>query len=142
MLDGVLWKGIRVFLAAIIAAILLPAHQSSGEVTCPKELRLKPLRCVCGALTDLTGGPPLPGVIVTILKDGAEVASVTSDGSGNFIVGELKPGNYELSVQAEPYRIFRTPIVVTKPEKRCRRRLAIFLDVGDLERCGSRVMKQ
>ena len=132
----------RVLHAAILAGILLPAHPLRAENTCPKELRLKPVRCICGTLTDLTGGPPLPGVIVRVLKDGAEVASVKSDGYGKFIFDDLKPGNYELSVQTEPYRIFRTRIVVTRPEKRCRRRLAIFLDVGSLENCGSRVMKQ
>jgi len=131
----------RLLLAAILAGILLPAHQLRAEVTCPRQLRLKPVRCVCGRLTDPTGGP-VSGVVVRVLKSGAEVANVESDGDGNFIFDGLEPGNYELFTQSDPYRIFRTPIVVAKPEKKCRRRLAIFLDVGGLESCGSRVMKQ
>ena len=131
-------EGKRVLLATIIAGIFLPASQLSAEVICAKELRLKPLRCVCGKLTDPTGGP-VPGVIVRVLKDGAEVASVKSDQDGKFIFGELKSGNYELNAQAAGYLTFQSPIVVARPRKRCRRGLAIFLDVG---RCGSRVMKQ
>jgi hypothetical protein len=55
-------------LVAIIAAVLLPVRLLPGEVICDKELRLKPLRCVCGRLINLTGGPG-SHVIVTVLKD-------------------------------------------------------------------------
>ncbi|MBZ5677847.1 MAG: carboxypeptidase-like regulatory domain-containing protein [Acidobacteriia bacterium] len=130
----------RILLAAMLAGILLPAHQLSAEVICGKKLRLKPLRCVCGRLTDTTGGP-VPGVVVRVLKNGAEVASVQSDQDGNFVFDELKPGNYELNAQPDGYLVFRTQIVVAKPEKRCRRRLAILLEVRG-ENCGSLVMKQ
>lgn len=130
-----------ILLATIIAGILLPARQLSAEVVCGKEPRLKPLRCVCGKLTDASGGP-VTGAIVRVLKDGAEVASVKSGQDGKFMFGELKSGNYELIAQADGYRVFQSPIAVAKPQKRCGRGLAIFLDVGGLESCGSRVMKQ
>jgi hypothetical protein len=134
-------EGKCILFAAIIAGILLPARQLSSEVICGKDLRLKPLRCVCGKLTDATGGP-VPGVIVKVVKDGTEVASLKTGQDGKFKFVELNSGNYELNAQADGYLIFRSPIVVAKPEKRCRRGLAIFLDTGGLESCGSRVMKQ
>jgi hypothetical protein len=131
----------RILFAAIIAGILLPACQLSSEVICGKEPRLKPLRCVCGTLTDATGGP-VAGAIVKALKDGTEVASVKTGQDGKFIFAELNGGDYELNAQAAGYLMFRSPIVVVKPKNRCRRGLAIFLDTGGLESCGSRVMKQ
>jgi len=131
----------RIFLAAIIAGTLLPALQLRAEVTCPKQLRIKPVRCVCGRLTDPTGAP-VSGVVVRVLKAGAGVASVNSDGDGKFIFEGLEPGNYELSAQLAGYLAFRTQIVVAKPEKKCKRKLAILLEIGGLENCGSLVTKQ
>jgi len=131
----------RILFAALIGGIVLTAHQLSAEVICGEELRLKPVRCVCGRLTNATGGP-VSSVIVTVLKGGTEVASIKTGQDGKFIFDELKPGIYELNAQAAGYRIFRSSIVVAKPEKKCRHGLAIFLAAGNMESCGSRVIKQ
>jgi len=129
-------------LATIVAGLLiLPAGNSRAEISCGKELRLKPVRCVCGMIIDLIG-EPVPGVTVTVLKDGTELAAAKTASDGKFIFSELKSGNYELNAQAAGFRIFQSPIVVTNPAKRCRRGLVILLDTGGLESCGSRVMKQ
>jgi hypothetical protein len=94
---------------------------------------------VCGKLTDATGGP-VSGIILRILKDGIEVASVESGRDGTFIFDNPKAGSYVLSAQAPGYLRFQSPIVVTKPEKRCRRGLSILLQTEG-ENCGSRVVK-
>jgi hypothetical protein len=143
LLEGLLMEKKRNLFATIMAGLfLLPAAGSlSAEVICGKEPRLKPVRCVCGKLIDPTGGP-VSAVIVKVLKDGTEVATMVTAGDGKFIFGELKSGNYELNAQADGFRMFRSPIVVAKPAKKCRRGLVILLDTGGLESCGSRVIKQ
>jgi hypothetical protein len=127
-------------LIAFTAGVLLPIRLLIAEVICDKELPLKPLRCVCGKLTNVTGGP-VSEAMVTVLKDGFEVGRGKTGQDGKFTLGQLKSGHYELNAQADGYRTFRSPIVVAKPEHRCRHGLAIFLDTGALESCGSRVMK-
>lgn len=134
-------EGERIHFTPAIAAIVLLAHLLSAEGVCPETPRLKPLRCVCGEFTNSTGGP-VSNVLVKVLKDGTEVASMNSGEDGKFAFGELKPGSYELTAQAASYRTFRSPIVVAKPTKKCTHRLAIFLDIGGLESCGSRVVKR
>ena len=131
----------RIRFVVIVATVLLPLRLLTAEVICDKVLPLKPLRCVCGKLTDATGAP-VPDAMVTVLKDGIEVAHMKSGQNGKFTFSELKPGSYELDARSAGYRPFRSPIVVAKPEKRCRHRLPIFLDTSGLESCGSRVMKQ
>jgi len=134
-------EGKRIRFISIIAGILVLVCLSSAEVICGKEPPLKPLRRVCGNFTN-AAGEPVPEVMVVIIKDGTEVARVKTGQDGKFRFGELKSGNYELMGQATGYLTFRSAIVVAKPENKCKRGLAIYLDTGGLESCGSHVIKQ
>jgi hypothetical protein len=64
-----------------IAGFLL-ATLGNAEVVCGKQLRLKPVRCVCGRFIDAAGGP-VAGVTVKVSQGGTDVSSMTtaSDGS-------------------------------------------------------------
>lgn len=132
-------NGIRV--ARVAGGILVPVLLTRAEVICGKPLHIKPLRCVCGRLTDATGGP-VSDVTVAVLRDGVEVAHLTTGPDGKFTFGELDSGTYDLNATAYGFRTLRTSIRVAKPDTRCRRRLEIYLDTGGLESCGSRVTKQ
>jgi Carboxypeptidase regulatory-like domain len=128
--------------AAVIAGLvlLLPASSSSTSVIC-KEVRLKPLHCVCGTVLDATGAP-VARATVTILKDGTDNAEVNTGEDGKFSFGEVKAGNYEFSVNANGFRSFQFPIVVAKPDSKCRRALEIRLTLGYPQSCtGVRIVK-
>ena len=132
----------RHLLATIAAGLLLlPVGTSRAEVICGKARPLKPVRCVCGKLIDLSG-EPVSGATVKVVKDGTDLATVKTAGDGEFIFGELKSGSYELNAHVEGLIPFRSPIVVANPAKKCRRGLVIVLVLLYPDNCGSYVMKQ
>lgn len=114
---------------------------SRGEVICDKVRPDKPVRCVCGKLTDPTGGT-VSDATVTVIKDGINVATVKTGADGNFTFGELKSGSYGLSARAEYLVPFQSPIVVVNPTKQCKRGLLIMLVTSYPDNCGSRVVKR
>jgi len=128
------------FLAGVL--LTLAASTSHTEVLC-KEIRLKPLRGVCGKVID-QAGEPVAHATVTVLKDGAQLATAQTGEDGRFSVEGLKAGSYEIQAQATGFPGFRFPVVVEKPGKICKRALEILLQVGRLENCGGtvRILKQ
>jgi len=102
---------------------------------------IKPVRCVCGKLTDPAGGP-VSGATVKVTKDGIDLATVKTDREGNFTFDELKSGRYELSARLEGLLPFRSPVVVANPTSRCKRGLVIMLVTRYPDNCGSYVVKQ
>jgi len=133
-------KGMPIRLAAIAVGFLCSLNTLTAEITCDPPLRLKPVRCICGRLTDPTGGR-IPDINMVVLKNNVVVARVTSGPDGKFQFRDVTAGDYELSVQSSDWLKFRYSIVVTKPRNKCGRRLEILLEVGG-ENCGSRVIKQ
>jgi Carboxypeptidase regulatory-like domain len=127
-------------LAMIFVGLLLIQTASRAEVFCGKVRRLKPVQCVCGKIMDPTGGP-LSGVTVTVIKDGIDVATLETDGTGSFVFGELKSGNYELSAHLDGFFLpFRSAVVVANSTKPCRRGLVIMLVGPYPDNCGSYVV--
>jgi len=43
------------------------------------------------------GEPGLPGVLMTLSRDGTPIASTTTDGEGDYLLGSLKAGNYSVA---------------------------------------------
>lgn len=112
---------------------------SRAEVFCGKVRPLKPVQCVCGKITDSTGGFT-SGVTVKVIKDGIDLATVETDGTGTFNFGELKSGRYELSADIDGLVPFRFRIVVENPAKQCKRGLLIRLEAHYPDNCGSYVV--
>jgi hypothetical protein len=119
--------------------LLLQTQPSGAEAICGKVRPLKPVRCLCGRLIDPIGDP-ISGATIEVTKDGIGLATVKTDGKGNFIFDELKPGSYELDAHSDGFRPFRSPIVVAKPAKQCRRGLVIQLVLSYPDNCGSLVV--
>jgi hypothetical protein len=131
----------RQLLAMItVGLLLLHVETLNAEAICDKVRPIKPLRCVCGKLTDPTGGPVL-GATVRVIKDGIVFATVKTEGGGNFVFDELKSGNYELDARLEGLVPFHSQIVVANPSKQCRRGLVILLVTSYPDNCGSQVVK-
>jgi hypothetical protein len=61
------------------------------------------------------------------LQDAPVLATVKTASDGAFIFGQLKSGSYELNAEVDGFEPFRSPIVVSNPAKKCRRRLVIML---------------
>ena len=129
----------ELILALLAGALALPASQA--EVICGKEHPLKPVHCVCGKLVDQSGGL-VSGALVRVNRNGAAVATGTTDADGKFLFRELKSGNYELTADSDGLRPFRSQIVVKKPKKKCRHALVIVMVLSYPDNCGSYVMKR
>jgi len=132
------------FASTVAGFLLMPIGRSRAEIVCGTPRPIKPVHCLCGQLVDQLG-EPFADASVKVTKDGTDVATVQTGSDGTFLFGELKPGSYELNAQsgrARGFKPFRSPIVVTKPARKCRRGLVIVLMVINTENCGSYVMKQ
>jgi hypothetical protein len=112
-----------------------------AQVSCNKEPPLKPVRCVCGELIDQSGAP-VSAATVKVIKDGKDIQTMRTAADGKFVFAGLKSGSYELNARADGLTIFRSPIVVENPTKKCTHRLVIVLVTGYPDNCGSYVMKR
>jgi hypothetical protein len=122
----------RVAAAMMAGGFLLASGTSNAESRCA-ELRLKPLRCICGTVINQLG-EAVPDATVAILKDEMEIAAVQTGVDGKFSFDELKGASYRLQVSSVGYQLSRFPIVVQNPSKKCKKALEILL-VGGLEAC-------
>src|ERR1700687_393581 len=102
--------------AILVGPLILLPETLRAESICSKERPVKPVRCVCGKLIDQSGGP-VSGALVRLNRDGAEVATESTNTDGKFLFRELKSGNYELAADSHDFLSFRSPIVLTKPAK-------------------------
>jgi carboxypeptidase family protein len=132
----------RGLIVAILAGplVLLP-ETSRAEAICGKQRPLKPVHCVCGKLIDQSGGP-VSGALVRLNREGAEFATVSTDADGKFLFSELKSDKYELAADFDGFRQFRSPISLTKPEKKCRQELVIVMVLTYPDNRGSYVMRR
>src|SRR5277367_1759937 len=125
----------RALILAILAgSLVIPPETSRAEVICGKERPLKPVRFVCGKLIDQSGGP-VSGALVKVNRDGAAVATGTTDSDGKFLFPELKSGDYELAADFDGLRPFRSQIVVAKPERKCRHKLVVVMVLSYPDNC-------
>lgn len=119
--------------AALWLALLFPTCSFSTTEIC-KELNLKPLHCIRGTAVNILG-EPISGATITIFAGGTARTAVKTGADGRFLFGEFAPGNYEVRVQADGFRAFQFPIVVVKPNSKCKQALEIGLTTGYPENC-------
>ena len=131
----------KLMVATLAGLLLLLPERSWAEVICGKERLLKPVHCVCGKLVDPAGGP-VSGALIRVNRDGAEVATGSTDANGKFLFPELKSGKYELLADFDGFVPFRSPITLAKPKKKCRHELVIKMVFHYPDNCGSYVMKR
>ncbi len=82
------------FLSYLLAALTLFAAAAHGQVTTAD---------VTGTVTDSTG-KVVPGATVTVTNAGTNASrSVTTDESGDYLVTDLAPGLYNISVEAQSF---------------------------------------
>lgn len=93
----------------------------------------KPIRHICGVVFDTTGAT-VPKTKLTLLKDGAEVASIQSGPDGKFDFKGVQAGNYEFRAESQGFIPVGSPLVIVKPTARCNRGLQVVLPVGN--QCG------
>ena len=130
----------KLIVTAVAGLLILLAGTSKAEVICGKERPLKPVRCIRGKVIGPAGGP-VSNVLVKVIQNGTDLATVKTAGDGHYLFGELKPGSYELAAQVDGLLPFRSRIVLANPAKKCRRELVIVLVTAYPDNCGSYVMK-
>jgi hypothetical protein len=127
---------------AVVGFLLVLPAGSPGTTEICKEVRLKPLHCVCGTVLNVLG-EPVANATLTVLSNGNGSTVVKTSERGEFSFDELTPGNYELQVQANGFRRYQFPIVVVKSKSKCSRALEIRLTIGYPENCtGIRIVKR
>jgi protocatechuate 3,4-dioxygenase beta subunit len=124
--------------ATLAGLLVLVPETARAEAICGKERPLKPVHCVFGKLIDQSGAP-VSGALVRVNRDGAVVATGSTDADGKFRFRELKSGKYELTADLDGFRPFRSPIVLTKPAKNCPHGLVIVMVLPYPDNCGSYV---
>jgi len=107
--------------------LLLPAEVSCAT-TCIL-VPIKPIRHVCGMLTNQLG-EPIPNAKVAILRGAREIVSVQTSEDGKFSFEQLEAGNYEIRVQADHYNSVQSPFILVKPKTKCKRALQVILAAG------------
>jgi hypothetical protein len=131
----------ELIVAILVGFLTLLAETVQAEVICGKERPLKAVHCVCGKLIDQSGGP-VSSASVRLNRDGTEVTAESTDADGKFLFREVKSGKYELTADFDGFRPFRSPIVLTKPAKKCRHELVIRMVLPYPDNCGSYVVKR
>lgn len=86
-------------------------------------------------------GAPFHIASATVLDDGAAQAVTTAGEDGKFSFNAVKPGHYELLIEADHFSTLRFPIVSAKTEKKCKKALKISLAIGPENCAGVHLVK-
>jgi Carboxypeptidase regulatory-like domain len=106
--------------------MFLPASTSAN--TCFDVPPLKPIRHVCGIVTNQVG-ERIPNTKLILLKGGTELVTIQAGPDGKFEFGRVEAGNYELRAQFDGYLTVQSSIVVVRPTAKCNRGLNVTLPV-------------
>lgn len=115
------------FATRIIGFVVLVTGSTSSANTCI-EVPLKPIRHVCGIVTNQLG-ETIPNAKLTLLKGGIELITIQTSPNGKFEFGRVEAGTYELRAQFDGYLTVRSPLVIVRPTPKCNRGLKVTLPV-------------
>jgi len=100
------------------------------------------VRHVAGVVVD-PFGHPIPGVNITIIRDGASIDNTKTNDAGEFSFNSLKEGTFELSAAATGFRSARYSVLLHRPASQWNKSLRIRLEVGAWECNGDiRIVKR
>ncbi|MGM7702002.1 carboxypeptidase regulatory-like domain-containing protein [Pseudalkalibacillus sp. Hm43] len=83
------------FGAESVTAVVSPNQTETVNIGMTESLGF-----LTGFVTNIATGNPIAGAVILIDENGSQVATVTSDGSGEFLTQGLRPGNYTAIVSA------------------------------------------
>jgi uncharacterized surface anchored protein len=68
---------------------------------------------VSGTITFSNNGTGIAGVTVNVTKEGTVIASKTTDSNGDYLVNDISPGDYTLTVSKIRFWSNSTSVIVT-----------------------------
>src|ERR1700704_6073167 len=115
---------------AMYAGVAFTAVVLSVDLAVADVCTYKPpkVRRVCGMIVDISG-LRIPGVRVTVLKNGAEVKNTTTDTTGEFDFDSMPPDKYELDAVVPGFQHARYQLTLSKPTNTCKHALRIQMTV-------------
>jgi hypothetical protein len=120
-----------IYAGVVLTAVVLAVERADADVCVYKPPKV---RRVCGMIVD-SDGRPISDVNVAVLKDGTTVKNATSDEAGEFDLGGIQAGKYELDATATGFQHARYQLTVLKPTDSCKHALRIEMVVGGIH-CG------
>jgi hypothetical protein len=117
-------------LTMIVAIVGIPhPSEAAKHPECISMPQIKPLKCVRGAVTDVSGSR-VTNAKLTILQGDKQVATMKTSADGKFSFDGLEPGDYVLEVEADHLRPLRSAITIVRSTSRCRQALEAVLGFG------------
>src|SRR5690242_15462295 len=95
------------FLVFWLIACPFPALAQRSEASQPVRAK-----AVLQATVTTQGNIPLGGMVVSVVRDGTEVASSATDGDGKVTFDQLEPGAYSIRVAAQGFDPLATNVTV------------------------------
>ncbi|MCF6137925.1 carboxypeptidase regulatory-like domain-containing protein [Pseudalkalibacillus berkeleyi] len=86
------------FGANAVTAVVGPNETTTANIGLTESLGF-----LTGYITDINTGNAISGAVLLIDKNGAQIATITSNGSGQFLTQGLSPGDYTAVVAADNY---------------------------------------
>ncbi|MCF6137924.1 carboxypeptidase regulatory-like domain-containing protein [Pseudalkalibacillus berkeleyi] len=86
------------FGANAVTAVVGPNETTTANIGLTESLGF-----LTGFISDIDTGNAISGAVILIDKNGAQIATITSDGSGQFLTQGLSPGDYTAVVAADNY---------------------------------------
>ena len=119
---------INLLLLAHIVLLSVACVAAARATTCVELPQLKPVHRIWGVVF-FPSGDTVVNAKVSVLRNGKEVATQQTDEDGKFSFQSLKPGPYELRVQATAaFPTASTKVVLVSPEAKPKREIVITLD--------------
>ncbi len=119
------------YAGVVLTTVALAVTHAKADVCVYKP---PTVRRVCGVFVD-SSGTPIPGVNVTVLKDGTAVENAKSDDAGEFDFDVLQAGRYELDATMSGFQHAHYQITLSKPSKSCKHALRVEMAVSSIH-CG------
>jgi hypothetical protein len=117
------------FASATIGVLLSLPNVASPATSCVALPPLKPIHRIFGVVF-FPSGDRIANAKVTVLQGKKDIATQQTGKDGKFSFEGLKAGNYEIRVRVETLGDAYSQIVLTRPQNRSKRELAVNMRPG------------